>query len=464
MRPANQNAATTANSVTNSVRFSRRVSARSRNVSQRSAVCASWMTPKTCLAVGRVDGRGGGDDDAVFVAAGEQRGLRFAPRHARGEVFRRALAFRLRDAARNGVAVEEQAIHARQEAAHARVIARQRGRVEAREHRAGRRGHRELDAGLRELAQVIVEIRRCGDQPARGAQIRDIERAVARARGAAPVAIVDEHADVLSDQRQRDTDLEHVAVAERCQTASMRGSSTASSRPYSRVSMRRATHRAGARAAEEQLRGRRACRRRPARCGRRCVAESSGASIGGVKDHRCRAPAGRGTASAHGWRPAGAGVVAGPGDANEIARVGVPFVGSAVDERRTGQYDRRDVARIAALRAAGSESARNSSSCRPLSEPAIVVVTASSDCCSLSRSTVSISRAYWQPAQGSASVVSASSSSLVRSRNGRWVRVQQVGETSHGLSCTRPSGSPCRTRCARHRTSRRRPGTCGGCA
>ena len=35
----------------------------------------------------------------------------------------------------------------------------------------------------------------------------------------------------------------------------------------------------------------------------------------------------------------------------------------------------------------------------------MVVATASSDCCSLSRSTVSISRAYWQPAQGSASVV-----------------------------------------------------------
>jgi hypothetical protein len=51
-----------------------------------------------------------------------------------------------------------------------------------------------------------------------------------------------------------------------------------------------------------------------------------------------------------------------------------------------------------------------------LSEPAIVVATASSDCCSLSRSIFSISRAYWQPAHGSTSVVSASSSSLVRSR------------------------------------------------
>ena len=49
MRPANQKAAPTANSVTNRVRFSRRVSARSRSVSQRSAVCASWMTPMTCL-------------------------------------------------------------------------------------------------------------------------------------------------------------------------------------------------------------------------------------------------------------------------------------------------------------------------------------------------------------------------------------------------------------------------------
>ena len=49
MRPANQKAATTANSVTNSVRFSSRVSARSRSVSQRSAVWASCMTPKTYL-------------------------------------------------------------------------------------------------------------------------------------------------------------------------------------------------------------------------------------------------------------------------------------------------------------------------------------------------------------------------------------------------------------------------------
>jgi len=68
------------------------------------------------------------------------------------------------------------------------------------------------------------------------------------------------------------------------------------------------------------------------------------------------------------------------------------------------------------LLTASSESARNSSSCRPLSDPAIVVVMASSDCCSLSRKTFSISRAYWQPAHGSVSVVSASSSSLVRSR------------------------------------------------
>src|SRR4051812_9968842 len=76
------------------------------------------------------------------------------------------------------------------------------------------------------------------------------------------------------------------------------------------------------------------------------------------------------------------------------------------------------MSRALAPSSAGSESARNSSSCRPRSEPAMVVATASSDCCSLSRNTDSISRAYWHPAHGSVSVVSASNSSLVRSRKG----------------------------------------------
>ena len=90
------------------------------------------------LAIGRVDGRRRGDDDAVFITAGEQRGFRLALRHARGEAFRGALALRLRDTARYCIAVEKQSVHARQEAAHAGVVAGQCGGVDACEYRAGR--------------------------------------------------------------------------------------------------------------------------------------------------------------------------------------------------------------------------------------------------------------------------------------------------------------------------------------
>ena len=81
----------------------------------------------------------------------------------------------------------------------------------------------------------------------------DFERAVARARRAATVAVVDEHADVLSHQRQRDAELQHVAVAralpdrvdarlfDRLFAAVFAGFDAARVQP------------AGARAAEEQL-------------------------------------------------------------------------------------------------------------------------------------------------------------------------------------------------------------------
>ena len=198
----------------------------------------------------------------------------------------------------------------------------------------------------------------------------------------------------------------------------MRGSSTASSRPYSRVSMRRGAQRARRRCWRRTAAAvRRACRRRPARCDRRCVSGIERRNIEASKTTLSSRTSSarysqRSCVAASSRRPSL------PGPATRIRlRESVSHSSARPSMSGAPESTTGVMSRALPVATAGSESARNSSSCRPLSDPAIVVVTASSDCCSLSRSTVSISRAYWQPAHGSASVVSASSSSLVRSLN-----------------------------------------------
>ena len=267
---------------------------------------------------------------------------------------------------------------------------------------------------------MVVEIRRGGDEPARGAQIRRLECAVAanaprRAgrdhRRARRCADRPSTAECRFPARSRRA---NAATPPRC--AVLRPLLRGRIRGF-RCGAPRSVPRPGA--AEEQLLLPAALvvEGQPDAVADAVGIERRAASMRRRPSCR-RAPAARDTASARVWRPAVAGRRRrGRHHADQAARIGVPFVSAAVDEWRAREHHRRDVARVAGCSTAGSESARNSSSWRPLSDPAIVVVTASSDCCSLSRSTVSISRAYWQPAHGSASVVNASSSSLVRSRN-----------------------------------------------
>ena len=185
-----------------------------------------------------------------------------------------------------------------------------------------------------------------------GAQVRGLERAVAGARRAAPVAVVDEHAEVLTD---------HATAAcrspapsrrrVRCHTPSMRGSSTACFAAVLQRFDAPGAHGARPGAAEEQ----------PLLPAALVVEGQPDAIADGLEIERRQL---RGVehqlvvahqqreeqpAFVRGGQQAQA-VAARARDAHQVARVRVPFVGAAVDERRAGQHHRRDVARVAARR------------------------------------------------------------------------------------------------------------------
>ena len=111
--------------------------------------------------------------------------------------------------------IQDAPVEPRQKAAVGIRIRGHREPVHGRKRRAfGCRDHQSQSRGT-ELAEIVVEPRCSGHQPASRREILRRERAEALRLGAALVAVVDEDAEAFPDHRQRDTQLDAIPLVRR---------------------------------------------------------------------------------------------------------------------------------------------------------------------------------------------------------------------------------------------------------